>query len=133
MGMRELDLRLGKHFLEINDPNNSREICTNGLIMSQDKEKTMTKTSIKTFKNEYDVTMLEIKEEKRRPLFISEKKVLAILATNDDASELKPVVKHGRDLFQVAHLEGDRSFTIGEKKIRVVLDNAEGINSVLSE
>ena len=118
--MRTIDLELGKRFLELN----------NSPIKGITKEKNMT-TSIKTFKNEYDVTMLEIKEEKHRPLFISEKKVLAILATNDDASELLPVVKHGRDLFQVAHLDGNRTFTIGEKKIRVVLDNAAGINSVL--
>lgn len=118
--MRTIDLKLGKKFLQLHNP-----------IQGVTKEKNMTTTTIKTFKNEYDVNMLEIKEEHRRPVRISEKKALAILATNEDASQLTAVVKHGRDLFQVAHLEGERTFVVGEKKIRLCLDNAEGINSAL--
>lgn len=121
MALREMDLDLGKKFKQLYiSP-----------IKGITKEKKMT-TTIKTSVNEYGVTMLEIKPLKQRPVFISEKKALAILATNDDASALTAVVKHGRDLFQVSHLEGDRVFTIGEKKIRLVLDNSAGINEVLA-
>jgi len=109
MALRELTLELGNKFLKLNNERNH-------------KENTMSK--IKTYTNEYDVPMLEIKV-KPRSVFISEKKVQAILATNDDASRITPVVKHGRDLFAVQHLEGDKSFTIGEKKINTVLEHAE--------
>ena len=120
MGIREIDLDTARTFLTTTGSN----------IIAKTKENTM--TVIKTFVNEYDVTMLEIKAEHRRPVHISEKKALAILATNDDATLLEPIVKHGRDLFQVAHLEGDRSFCVGEKKIKLVLDNAAGINEALT-
>jgi hypothetical protein len=85
---------------------------------------------IKTYTNEYDVPMLEIKV-KPRSVFISVKKVQAILATSENAESLLAVTKHGRELFQVDHLEGGRSFTVGEKKINVVLDNSESILTAL--
>jgi len=115
--MRELTLELANKFLELHRP-----------IKVKTKRKIPMK--IKTFTNEYEVTMLEIKT-KPRPTFISAKKAQAIIATNDDSSRITPITKHGRDLFSIKHLECERSFTIGDKKINTVLDNADSILETL--
>lgn len=75
--------------------------------------------------NEFDIEMVEIKGEKYST-FISLKKALAILATNDDSTLITEVVKHGRTLFNIKYPTG-KGFNIGQKKIEAVLDNESGI------
>lgn len=93
----------------------------------------MSKTTVKIFTNDYDVEMFEIKlADAKRPVFISGVKVLSILATNDNAEAIKPVKKHGRDMFSVLKPNGSW-FTVGEKKINTVLDSEAQILLALHE
>lgn len=82
---------------------------------------TNAKTTVNYSVNQYDIEMLEIKTSEKRPVFISLKKALAILGTNDNADAIEPIKKHGRDMFKVLYPDG-KSFVIGENKINKVLD-----------
>ena len=87
---------------------------------------TTTKPSVKFSTNEYDVDMLEITGEKRST-FISVKKALAILDTNDDGSLIKEVQKHCRTMYNVTYLGTAKSFTVGISKIDTVLSASSDI------
>lgn len=80
--------------------------------------------------NEYDIPMLEI-QGKPRNTWISVKKAMAILATNDDPSLIEPVQKHGRELFKISYGDG-KSFTVGQVKIESVLNNAKFIEKAIA-
>lgn len=87
-------------------------------------------TKVKLTVNEYDVPMIEITGDKR-PVFISVKKAVAILATNDKPELIEAVRKYGRDLYKVGYGDG-KSFTVGQVKIEAVLDNAELIEKEIA-
>ena len=85
-------------------------------------KKAATKTTKKTVvltMNQYDVPMIEI-PNKTRPVFISVKKALAILETENDASLLVTETKYGRELTRVQYGDG-KSFLVGLNKIEAVL------------
>ena len=90
----------------------------------------MTKTTetkpVKFFTNEYDVDMLEIPMA-LRSVFISVKKALAILDTNDDAELITEIKKHGRTMYSITYKGTDKKFTVGMNKIDTVLANRSGI------
>ena len=88
-------------------------------------ETVVTSTKVRIFTNEYDVDMLEIAGEKR-PTFISLKKALAILATNDDADLISEVQKHGRTMYKVSYPDG-KGFVVGQTKIDTVLNSESEI------
>lgn len=75
--------------------------------------------------NEHGIEMLTIKGEKR-DTWISLKKAVAILATNDNADAISEVQKHGRTLYKIDYGTG-KCFTVGQAKIDTVLDNESGI------
>ncbi len=81
--------------------------------------------------NEHNIEMLTIKGEKR-DTWISLRKAVAILATNDNADGLTEIQKHGRTLYKVEYGDG-KSFTVGLTKINAVLDNESGILLALHE
>lgn len=70
--------------------------------------------------NEYDIPMLAI-QTKVRPVYISVKKALAILATENDATLKEEVHKHGRDMFKISYGDG-KSFVVGPNKINAVVE-----------
>ncbi len=90
----------------------------------------MAKKKVKLTVNEYDVPMLEI-QTKVRPVYISVKKAVAILATNDKPELIEPIKKHGRDLFKIDYGNG-KSFTVGQAKIEAVLDAEKFINKEIA-
>ena len=95
-----------------------------------EKAGTKTKVTASLFVNDYEVPMLELKL-KPRSVFISVKKALAILETNNNASLITTVNKYGRELFKVEYGDG-KGFTIGENKINAVLDNAKAIEKAIA-
>lgn len=83
----------------------------------------MSKTTVKAYINKHDVEMFEIKlADTKYPVFISQFKALSILATNDNAEAIRPIKKHGRDMFEILKPDG-KYFAVGEKKINTVLDS----------
>lgn len=87
-------------------------------------------TSVTMTVNEYDVPMLEIKTEKR-PVYISVKKAIAIISTNDNPKLITTVNKYGRELFKVDYGNG-KSFTVGQNKMEIVLDNVSTIEEAIA-
>lgn len=89
--------------------------------------------NVKLTVNEYDVSMIEIKTDNKYPIFVSVKKALAVLETNDKPELIVPTRKYGRDLYRVGYGdEKNTSFLMGETKISAILDNAEAINKVVA-
>lgn len=81
------------------------------------------KTTVSYSVNQYDIEMLTILEPEKRPVFISLKKALAILGTNDNADAISEVQKHGKTMYSIMYPDG-KKFTVGIRKINAVL-NAE--------
>ena len=86
------------------------------------------KVTAKMFVNEYDIPMIEL-ATKPRSIFISVKKVLAILAT--DVKSCVKVTKYGRELCQVDYGTG-KSFLIGEVKLTSVIANKKAIEKAVA-
>ena len=87
-------------------------------------------SKVKLTVNKYDIPMLEI-PTKTRPVFISVKKAVAVLATNENPNLIEATKKHGRDLFRVDYGDG-KGFTMGETKISAVLDNKQLIEKAIA-
>jgi len=83
------------------------------------KKTTTPKKAVKLTMNQYDIPMLEIPTN-TRPVFISVKKALAILETENDASLITTVEKYGRELTNISYGDG-KSFNVGLVKIEAVL------------
>ena len=77
---------------------------------------------VRFYVNQYDVEMLEIKSGKKRPVFISLKKALAILGTTENVDAVEMVEKHGRELFRIMYPDG-KKFNVGQTKVDTVLDS----------
>ena len=75
------------------------------------------KKEVKLTVNQYDIPMLEI-PSKTRPVFISVKKAMAILATDLDSVEVE--LKHGRELNRIQYGDG-KSFLVGDVKVEAVV------------
>ena len=86
-------------------------------VTTTKKKATTKKAQVKLTMNQYDIPMLEI-PSKTRPVFISVKKALAILATDMDTVEVE--LKHGRELNRIPYGDG-KSFLVGDVKVDVVV------------
>ena len=81
---------------------------------------------IKTSKNQYGVTMLEIEVSNTRSQWVSLGKALAIIETGKTNGLIKEVTFKGRKLMEVTRLTGGK-FKVGMNKINAVLDNIEEV------
>ena len=79
-------------------------------------------SKIRLYTNDHDIKMLEITAEPRNT-FVSLKKALAILETNDKPKNIEIVQDYGRELYKIKYPTG-KTFTVGVNKINAVLDNA---------
>ena len=91
-------------------------------------DNTNNKTTVAYFINDFDIEMLSIKPIKGNTVHISLRKAIAILDTNEDASLIEPIKKHGRNMYKISHVNpSDRPFVVGLTKIDIVLNNSQGI------
>jgi len=94
------------------------------------KGKSVKKPKVTLTVNQYDIPMLEITTP-TRPVWISVKKAVAIIAASKDASLVSSVTKYGRDLLEIQYGNG-KSFTVGITKIDAVVDAEKLIDKAIA-